>query len=144
MAWPLRFSSHGITIGFLGEPSRPMVDASGMPISICVAWIEPLERLSRMAAQLAPFVIFELMPYFLKKPFSCAMMIGEQSVSAIIPKLISGASGASLALPAVAAHARLPRADQSAAAPTPVAVRVRNWRRLSRTSAVLLADPAKV
>src|SRR3954470_14738095 len=104
MAWPLRLSSHGITIGFFGEPSRPMVEASGMPMSMCVAWIEPEERLSRMAAQLAPFVTVALMPYFLKNPFSCAMTIGEQSVSAIMPKLMSGVSGASEAEPTVAAQ----------------------------------------
>src|SRR3954463_11407723 len=125
MAWPLRLSSHGITIGFFGAPSRPMVEASGMPISMCVAWMEPVERLSRMAAQLAPFVTVELMPYFLKNPFSCAMTIGEQSVSAIMPKLIFGVSGASEALAEVAAQlrGRQPRSD---AAPTIWALRVRN------------------
>src|SRR6187431_855123 len=54
MAWPLRFSIHGMIIGFFGEPSRPMVEASGMPVSICVAWMSPFDRESRMAAQLAP------------------------------------------------------------------------------------------
>ena len=29
------------------------------------------------------------MPYFLKQPFSCAITIGEQSVSAIMPKRMS-------------------------------------------------------
>ena len=29
IAWPLRFSSHGITIGTFGEPSSPIVDAIG-------------------------------------------------------------------------------------------------------------------
>src|SRR5262249_9162684 len=117
--------------GFLGEPARPMVEASGMPISMCVAWMEPVERLSRMAAQLAPFVTVELMPYFLKKPFSWAMTMGEQSVSAIMPKLISGVSGASEAEPAVAAQLLLPRAAQRAAVPARVAPLERNWRRLS-------------
>src|SRR6478609_10014507 len=102
MAWPFRFISHGMTIGFFGEPARPMVDASGMPMSMCVAWMEPVERLSRMAAQLAPFVTVELMPYFLKKPFSCAMTMGEQSVSAIMPKRRSGVSGALLEAPLLA------------------------------------------
>ena len=37
IAWPFRFISHGITIGFFGEPARPIVEASGMPISMCVA-----------------------------------------------------------------------------------------------------------
>src|SRR3989442_119709 len=107
MAWPLRFMSHGITIGFFGAPSRPIVEASGMPMSMCVAWIEPLERLSRIAAQFAPFVTVELMPYFLNNPFSCAITMGEQSVSAIMPKFRFGDSGASLALAAVAAHVRV-------------------------------------
>src|SRR5437868_677458 len=89
MAWPLRLRIQGATIGFLGEPARPMVEASGMPISMCVAWIEPVERLSRIAAQLAPFVTVELMPYFLNRPFSWAMTMGEQSVRAIMPKFRS-------------------------------------------------------
>jgi len=144
MAWPLRFISHGITIGFFGEPSRPIVDASGMPMSMWVAWIEPEERLSRIAAQFAPFVTVELMPYFLNRPFSCAMTMGEQSVSAIMPKFRFGVSGPSPALAAVAAHARLPSADQSAAAPTPAAARVRNWRRLSEAATGLVGDPAEV
>src|SRR6478736_4269564 len=120
-----------MTIGFLGEPARPMVDASGMPISMCVAWMEPVERLSRMAAQLAPFVTVELMPYFLKKPFSCAMTMGEQSVSAIMPKLRSVTSGASEVEAAVAAQLRLPSAAHRAAAPASWEPRERNWRRLS-------------
>src|ERR1051325_9534349 len=76
--WPLRLRSQGITIGFLGEPSRPMVDAIGMPISMCVAWRSPFDSESRMAAQLAPLLTVELMPYFLKRPFSCAITMGEQ------------------------------------------------------------------
>src|SRR5437868_6687152 len=79
MAWPLRFISQGTIIGFFGDPARPIVDAIGMPISMCVAWMVPLDRLSRMAAQLAPLVTVELMPYFLNNPFSCAMTMGEQS-----------------------------------------------------------------
>src|SRR3954464_9757988 len=86
--------SHGITIGFFGEPAKPMVEAIGMPISMWVACKEPDERLSRIAAQFAPFVTVELMPYFLNRPFSCAITIGEQSVSAIMPKRRSGVSGA--------------------------------------------------
>ena len=35
------------------------------------------------------------MPYFLKKPFSCAITIGEQSVSAMMPNRRSGVSGRS-------------------------------------------------
>src|ERR1041385_2600810 len=59
--------------------------------------MSPLVSESRMAAQLAPLVTFELMPYFLKNPFSWAMTIGEQSVSAIMPKLMSAVSGPSAA-----------------------------------------------
>jgi len=70
--------------------------------------------------------------------------MGEQSVSAIIPKFRSVTSGASDALPAVAAQPREPTADQIAAAPTPVAARARNWRRLSEAVAGRLDDPAKV
>src|SRR5688572_22955201 len=97
-------------IGFFGEPDSPMVDASGMPISMCVACSEPEERLSRIAAQFAPFVTLELIPYFLKSPFSCAITIGEQSVNAIMPKFISAVSGASDADAAVAAQVRVPSA----------------------------------
>src|SRR6187551_3149985 len=80
-------------IGFLGAPKRPMVEAMGMPSNMWVAWISPLDKESRMAAQLAPLMIVELMPYFLNSPFSCAITIGEQSVSAIMPKRKSGVSG---------------------------------------------------
>ena len=52
--------------------------------------MSPLESESRMAAQLALLSTVELMPYFLKKPFSWAMTIGEQSVSAMMPKFMSG------------------------------------------------------
>src|SRR6185436_12777319 len=97
MDCPFRLSIQGMIIGFLGEPSRPMVEAMGMPTSMWVAWLSPLESASRMAAQLAPLLIVALMPYFLKKPFSCAMTMGELSVSAMIPNFMSGVSGASLA-----------------------------------------------
>src|SRR6478609_5115411 len=60
--------------------------------------MSPLESESRIAAQLAPLMIVELMPYFLNSPFSWAITIGEQSVSAIMPKRKSGVSGL-LALP---------------------------------------------
>src|SRR4051812_26899844 len=133
-----------MTIGFFGAPSRPMVDPSGIPISMCVAWIDPVERLSRMAAQFAPFVTVELMPYFLKRPFSCAMTIGEQSVSAMIPKLMFGVSGPSPVAAAVAAHDREPSAVQRAAAPTPVAARVRNWRRLREAAGLFPGMTADV
>src|SRR3954470_20584001 len=93
--------------------------------------MEPLERESRIAAQLAPFVMVALMPYFLKNPFSCAMTKGEQSVSAMMPMLIFGISGASDAPSAVAAQLLEPNAAQRAAVPVKAAPRVRNWRRLS-------------
>jgi hypothetical protein len=53
---------------------------------------------------LAPFVTVDLRPYFLNRPFSCAITIGEQSVRAMIPKFRFGVSGASLAVAAVEAH----------------------------------------
>src|SRR6266480_451109 len=62
---PLRLSIQGMIIGFFGEPSRPMVDAMGIPVSMWVAWMSPLDSESRMAAQLAPLATTELMPYFL-------------------------------------------------------------------------------
>ena len=79
-----------------------MVEARGMPISMWVAWLSPLTSESRMAAQLAPLAMVALMPYFLKNPFSCAITIGELSVSAMIPKRRFGVSGASLAQVALA------------------------------------------
>jgi hypothetical protein len=36
-----------------------------------------------MAAQFAPLATVDSIPYFLNSPFSCAMTMGEQSVSAI-------------------------------------------------------------
>src|SRR3954449_9143638 len=59
--------------------------------------MSPLESESRIAAQFAPLATVDSMPYFLKIPFSCAMTIGEQSVSAIMPNFIFAVSGASLA-----------------------------------------------
>src|ERR1043165_8843839 len=56
-----------------------------------------LESESRIAAQFAPLATVDSIPYFLKIPFSCAMTIGEQSVSAIMPNFIFAVSGASLA-----------------------------------------------
>ena len=97
MLWPLRLIIQGMIIGFFGDPSRPIVEAIGMPVSMCVAWMSPLDSESRIAAQLAPLATVELMPYFLKRPFSCAMTIEEQSVNAMIPNFSSEISGASLA-----------------------------------------------
>ena len=68
----------------------------GIPVSMWVPWMSPFDRASRMAAQLAPLLTVELMPYFLKKPFSWAITIGEQSVRAIIPNFSSFTSGPSL------------------------------------------------
>lgn len=64
MDWPLRLRIHGMTMGIFGAPPSPMVEAMGMPMSMCVAWMSPLASESRMAAQLAPLVMVELMPYF--------------------------------------------------------------------------------
>ena len=133
MVWPLRLSIQGMTIGFFGEPSRPIVEAIGMPISMCVAWMSPFDSASRIAAQLAPLLTVELMPYFLNRPFSWAITMGEQSVSAMMPNLRSGVSGASLA---PAAHpARVP---SQAAPPTAPAAPVdfRNLLRLIRPGRV--------
>ena len=66
MAWPLRLSSHGITIGFTGDPASPIVEASGMPSSMCVPWFSPRFILSRMTAHDASFDTTESMPNFLK------------------------------------------------------------------------------
>jgi hypothetical protein len=57
-----------------------MVDASGMPISMCVAWFSPSDSLSRITAHDASFETVDSMPNFLKYPSSWAMTIGEQSV----------------------------------------------------------------
>src|SRR4051794_28317030 len=54
--------------------------------------MSPLLRPSRMAAQLASLLTVELMPCLRKKPFSWAMTMGEQSVSAMMPNFMSMAS----------------------------------------------------
>ena len=139
-----------MTIGFFGEPTRPIVEAIGMPISMCVAWLSPIDSLSRITAQLRPFDDVELMPNFLKKPFSCAMTIGEQSVSAIMPKRTSVTSGPS---PAVAPDLAAglsgfcsapvlspPHAEISEAAPTPNPVLIRNRRRVRPAVETVLAS----
>src|SRR6185436_13935416 len=97
IACPLRLSSHGTIIGLTGEPARPIVDANGMPISMWVPWFSPTDSLSRITAQDASFETTDWMPNCLKYPSSCAITIGEQSVSAMIPKrmvLVSGESSA--------------------------------------------------
>src|SRR6266849_840777 len=78
IAWPLRFSSHGITIGFTGEPARPIVEANGMPISMCVAWFSPIDSLSRMTAHDASLEMTDSIPNCLKQPSSWAITIDEQ------------------------------------------------------------------
>jgi hypothetical protein len=70
IAWPLRFSSQGMTIGFTGDPARPIVEARGMPINMCVAWFSPMVSLSRMTAHEASYETTESMPNFLKYPSS--------------------------------------------------------------------------
>jgi hypothetical protein len=74
-----------MTIGFFGAPPRPIVLAIGIPSSMCVACMSPLLSESRIAAQLRTLATVELMPYFLKRPFSCAITMLEQSVSAMMP-----------------------------------------------------------
>ena len=66
MAWPLRLRIHGVTIGFTGDPASPIVDAKGIPRSMCVAWFSPSDSLSLIAAHDASFEITESMPNFLK------------------------------------------------------------------------------
>ena len=34
-----------MTIGFTGDPASPIVEAIGMPISMCVAWFSPMREL---------------------------------------------------------------------------------------------------
>src|SRR5713101_7837205 len=81
MACPFRLRYIGMTIGFTGEPWRPMVAAYGMPRSMWVAWFSLRERRSRITAQDASFEIVDSMPYFLKRRISWAMTIAEQSVT---------------------------------------------------------------
>src|SRR5688572_13603255 len=99
-----------------------------------------------MAAQLAPFTTVELMPCFLKRPFSCAITIGEQSVSAIMPKRRSLSSGPSpavapddAALLDVCSGAGLSpsHAESSDAAPRPTPAVYRNRRLLTGFSCPL-------
>ena len=87
--------------------------------------MSPLESESRMAAQFAPLATVESIPYFLKIPFSCAITIGEQSVSAIMPNFIFAVSGASLAKTEPVQRAGKPARSEAAAE------RVRNFRRVS-------------
>src|SRR5690348_11526911 len=91
--------------------------------------MEPVLRLSRIAAQFAPLVTVELIPYFLNKPFSCAMTMGEQSVSAMMPKFSAVVSGpsAAKALPTQPFGSPANRAVSVA----PRTARRRNWRRFS-------------
>jgi len=54
-------------------------------MSMCVAWIEPDERLSRMAAQLAPFRHLRIDAVFPEETFFVGDDDRGESVSAIIP-----------------------------------------------------------
>src|SRR2546430_17684467 len=54
MLWPLRLIIQGIIIGFFGDPRRPIVEAIGMPVNMCVAWLVPLDSESRFRAHMAP------------------------------------------------------------------------------------------
>ena len=53
-------------IGFTGDPASPIVEASGMPISMCVAWLSPIDSLSRMTAHDASFEMIDSIPNCLK------------------------------------------------------------------------------
>src|SRR5688500_11936540 len=90
-----------------------------------------------MAAQLAPLLIVELMPYFLNSPFSWAMTSGEQSVRAMMPHLRSLTSCASLAgVAPISSGGTAEEAVESphpltaASDPSPAAAPPRNNRRL--------------
>src|ERR1043165_1408945 len=126
MDCPFRLRIQGMTIGFFGDPRRPIVEAIGIPSSMCVAWISPLERESRIAAQLAPFETVDWIPYFLNNPFSCAITMGELSVRAIIPNLSWLVSGLSLARVLPAQPLGNPATSVVKEMP---AVALRNWRR---------------
>src|SRR3954468_17091147 len=90
--------------------------------------MSPLESESRIAAQFAPFITIELIPYFLNRPFSWAITIGEQSVSAIMPNFRLAVSGASLAK-TLPAHPLGNPCIRVAIAEPPIAP-FRNFRRL--------------
>src|SRR3954469_4509874 len=85
--------------------------------------MSPLESESRIAAQFAPLATVDSIPYFLKNPFSCAITIGEQSVSAIMPNFILAVSGASLAKTEPAHRVGKPASNEA------VKDRARNFRR---------------
>src|SRR5688572_10715968 len=83
--------------------------------------MSPVESESRIAAQLAPLLIVDSIPYFLKSPFSCAITSGEQSVSAIMPNLSDLVSGPSLAAaPGGTSIGRAELALSALVAPQPV------------------------
>src|SRR3954469_6806589 len=92
--------------------------------------MSPLESESRMAAQFAPFETVDWIPYFLNRPFSCAITIGELSVSAMMPNFIFATSGESSAdSPAAQPFGR---PANSADKVSPLAARWRNSRRRRR------------
>src|SRR5713101_7472705 len=124
--------------------------------------MSPFDSESRMAAQLAPLTTVELMPYFLKRPFSCATTMGEQSVRAIIPNRRSvisgfvadpGTAGLLVAAEALVSVLQpLMPVVAPASAPRPTAPIPRTWRRdtvaagtfglLSARRIMLLEDPS--
>ncbi len=64
IAWPLMFSTAGITYGTSCEPI-PMLMLSGIGESMCVASLSLLMERSRIMAQLDAFTTWALSPYFL-------------------------------------------------------------------------------
>ena len=64
MAWPLTFSTAGMTYGTDCEPT-PSEIASGIGESMCVASVSPLIEMSRIIAQLDAFRTCTLRPCFL-------------------------------------------------------------------------------
>src|SRR5438876_971037 len=91
--------------------------------------MSPFESESRIAAQLAPLLTVELMPYFLKSPFSWAMTMGEQSARAMMPNFMSGCSGPSPAVATATGVLTASPQPESSAAPSPAAVALRKQRR---------------
>src|SRR4030095_5421135 len=97
--------------------------------------MSPFDKASRMAAQLAPLLTTELIPYFLKRPFSCAMTMAEQSVKAMIPNFMSAVSGASLAKTAP---------PHPAGAPPSTVVRPRPFAEVDRKRLRVIPEPSSL
>jgi hypothetical protein len=89
-----------------------------------VAWFSPRDSLSRMTAHDASFETIDSIPNFLKYPSSCAMTIGAQSVSAMMPNRIVFVSGPSCAY-APPTHPAGSPLNSAPAAVTPAAFRNR-------------------